>query len=144
MALLIKDSYIKLDIDGTYTIYKTKAARNRIKKTTNFEDVINKYYEILDKLTLPEYIYYNQNAYKEIAIWKAEFNYYYYNLTNSIYGAKYPLMEKYIPDIAKTIPEIISTGKLGYLAARVNTLEELYKLVKEKEIFGPKEETKDI
>ena len=73
MALLINNSYIKLDIDGTYTIYKTKAARNRIKKTTNFEDVINKYYEILDKLTLPEYIYYNQNAHKEITIWKSKY-----------------------------------------------------------------------
>jgi hypothetical protein len=59
MALQLKDkTYLKIDAEGNYIIYKNKTARNKEKKLSSTE-VIAKYREILDGYALDaEAVYY--------------------------------------------------------------------------------------
>jgi hypothetical protein len=60
MALLLPNgNYFKLELNGNYTIFKNKTARNKIKKATSSKMVIDKYEEIINKLYSPEYSYYS-------------------------------------------------------------------------------------
>ena len=136
MALLINKKYIKINIDGSYIIYKNKTARAQHKKATNSQVIYNKYIEILNKLHSKERAYYDaENLLNELDAWANEMSLYITDLENFNSTNDYPLMSQYIPDIKLSIPKAIESGKLG-LAAQVNTLSELYTLVKKYKIFG--------
>lgn len=136
MALLIdKTKYFKIDINGNYVIYKNRTARNRVKKVTPPEEVLKKYDEILVEISSLEYRRYHIDEEDLTKAWIAEaFKYYTHAQAFNTKG-KYPLMAQYIPDVDKTIPEIIISGRTG-LANHVNNLEELYTLIKNSKWFG--------
>ena len=145
MALLLKDNlYFKIELDGHYVIYKNRAARTRSKKmATTPEQVLAKYAEILQSIYSPERNYYDyKNMIKEINEWTTEMNKYIDNLQAGVVTDTYPLMAQYVPEVDKTIPEIVERGYLG-LANRYSTLEEVYQCIKNHEIFGPKDKIKD-
>ena len=140
MALLIKDNYyFKINLDGSYFIYKNKTARNKEKKAPKPEVIIAKYKEIIAEITSIEYQRYHEKTGDEQA-WIEECQKYCLNLQNHKGGEKYPLMEQYFADVANSIPEIVSRGTIGIQA---KTLKELYNYLKQKNIFGEENTTKD-
>ena len=144
MALLLpNNTYFKIDIDGNYTIYKNKTARNRIKRSSSPEKIIQKYDEIIKSIYSQERNYYDYAGMTaELHIWETELASYMTDLKNHTLGNEYPLIPQYFPDVSKTIPDVIETGRLG-LADRYNTLEEIYNCIKDHEILGPKDEIQD-
>jgi hypothetical protein len=66
MALQLKDkTYLKIDTEGNYTIYKNKTARNKEKKVSS-QEIVNKYKEILENYHLDaELVYYAPDIIKE-------------------------------------------------------------------------------
>lgn len=140
MALLTTNNcYIKLNIDGNYSIYKTKADRSAELKKTNSEAIIKKYEQLLNEATpTEERGYYVPNAYDNYNKINEEFHRYLYNLSINNVTDTYPIMHEYYKTVEKTIPEIVATGKLPFKA---NTLEELYNKIKQYKVFG---ETEDI
>ena len=142
MALLLANkTYLKLELDGQYYIFKNKTARNKLKKYNLSQEIILKYTEILNNLFDPELGDYDYNASSEIQKWSVEYQQYLHDLSTFTVGNKYPLMEQYYPDISKSIPEVVRTGRL---AIKADTLEELYDKVKRYNVFGPAEEITDV
>ena len=63
MALLLKDkTYVKFESNGTFYVYKNKAARNKTKATTAPSTVLAKYEEILSELSSKIRLYYDPEA----------------------------------------------------------------------------------
>jgi hypothetical protein len=59
------------------------------------------------------------------------------NYTNKITTDKYPLMKKYFKDVDKSIPKIVSKGRIGVFG---ETLEEVYEFIKKYKFFGETED----
>ena len=139
MALLLNNkSYVKFEADGTFYIYKNKTARNSNKKATTSDEVISKYSEIYFSLAS------KAATWAESTKWKAEFDNYWEHLQALNSEGHYPLMQQYVEDVDKTIPEIISSGELPKLADEAGgSLEKIYELAKKYEIFGKQEDIKD-
>jgi len=145
MALLLKDnSYLKINMDGSYFCYKNRTTRNKEKKT-NSQEIIQKYKEIIEEFTshIEEIRYYAKDKFELYLAWQREFRTYLSSLQTFDTSNKYPLMEQYYPDIKNTIPYIIVKGKIG-VPEQITTIEELYKYIKDYEIFGNIDEVKDI
>jgi hypothetical protein len=56
-------------------------------------------------------------------------------------SAEFPLMKKYVKNIKKTIPRIISIGRFAF---KETSIKEIYEKIKQFEIFGTAEEVKDV
>ena len=141
MALLLPDStYVKVDIDGSFLVYKNRTARNREKKAPNPKEIIAKYEEIIFEFSSDEYIRYHEQTGQE-ALWRKEYTQYCLDLRFLRTGNEYPLMAQYYPDVAKTIPVVVNSGTLGLQA---ETVEELYNKIKDAEIFGAADTIKDV
>lgn len=143
MALLLTNNrYLKININGEYTIYESEENRNNIKNSVSVYSILNKYTEVIANLLQDiERRYYDPTFEIEIQKWVDEVALYKSCVYSGDTTKKFPLMKKYFKDINKTIPKIIAQGKLGIKA---NSLEEMYQKVKNLEIFGSIEEVKDI
>lgn len=140
MALKQKanNHYIKIALDGKYTIYESEKARLDEKKVTPATKINQKYYELIATLmTNSEQLYYDPAAKQLVKDLEIEHKRYCQNYHAKITSEKYPLMKKYIKDVDKSIPKVITSGRLGVVG---NTLEEVYNFVKRCKIFGETED----
>jgi hypothetical protein len=133
-----KNEYIKISLDGTFKIYKTSKERAKEKKANTFEEVIAKYQEILTNIRKDqERLYYDPNFRPLLYQWEAEYEKY---LQMHLRGKKckdFPLMAQYISDVKESLPELICEGQLGVSG---DTLEKVYKSVKDCGYFGDVED----
>jgi hypothetical protein len=140
MALKELDTnhYIKLDLNGNFKVYKSSRERSQEKKAPTFEKVVTLYRTILVNLKAnKERLYYDADFAILVSEWEKEYETY---LRAHQYGQKhknFPLIKKYIKDIEKTLPEIVCTGQIGVDNL---TLEEVYKEVKRRGLFGKVED----
>ena len=143
MALQLKDkTYLKIDTEGNYIIYKNKTARNKEKKLSSTE-VIAKYKEILNNYALDaETVYYAPDIVKEYIAWKEEYDNYLAALQYQILNYNFPLIGQYFSNIKDSLPQIVSKGRLG--VPRNKTAKEVYDFVKQHEFFGSEDEIKDV
>ena len=125
--------YVRLDLDGTYWIYKNKKERLLEKKKISPTEVTQKYLEIIRELESDEEGLYYLGTTQLLADWQHEF--YAYLQKDTSKG--FPLMETYIKDVVKTIPEFISGGKINVTG---NTLKDVYEYVKKYKVFGDTED----
>ena len=140
MALKQKSNnhYIKIDLDGKYTIYESEKARLDEKKATPATKINQKYYEVIKTLNAnSEQLYYDPTANQVIEKLEIEHKRYCQNYQAKITSEKYPLMKKYIKDVDKSIPKVVASGKIGVVGS---TLEEVYNFVKKCKIFGETED----
>lgn len=141
MALLNdKEEYIKLNTNGDYDIYATQEDRNNVKNSTPFEVIRQKYEELISDLDADEERqYYDSKAWDiEYSGWRDEYNRYLYDIQLAKGATSYPLMERYYPDIAKTVPNIVQSGSI---VVEAETGEEIYEIAKERKYWG---ETEDV
>lgn len=143
MALLIPNNrYVKLSLDGSYIIYESAERRLLNKEAPTIKTVLAKYSEILQKLfNDKEQMYYNPQYIKEIQKWVDESSNYKKSIHEGNTAVKLPLIKKYIKDVNNTIPRIVAAGQIKVSAT---TLEGVYEEIKAREIFGKKDEVKDI
>lgn len=137
MALIrTNNAYIRIKLDGTYYIYENKKARNLEKKVIKPSEIIKKYDDVLKQLESEEGLYYlgTSEKWKD---WLEEFYEYKQCLLHKNYTKTFPLMKEYYKDVDKSIPKIISSGKIS---VKGNTIEEVYNYVKEHKIFGETED----
>ena len=144
MALLLADkSYLKIDSNGNYIIYKNKTARVKEKKL-NHQTVFDKYSQLLKENKLSsELMYYNDSAanyYLEIL---DESNRYAQAVQHGYTNEEFPIITEFFPNIKDSIPAIIRAGGIG-LPKKNMTTEEVYEFIKRCEIFGKIDEVKDI
>lgn len=136
--------YIKLNKDNSFEIYSNEEARLKVKGSTPAETINAKYAEILNDLQSDKYAemrYYDNITYSKLYTgWLNEWQCYMYNLTNCSFteAEDYPLMAAYYPDVADSIPKILSRGTivntaLGYT---FETAEEAYLNAKQNKIWG--------
>jgi len=161
MGLIKNDgTYIKLEPDGTFMFFTSKEERMLVKNSSNSEDIIQKYDELLKEkyqlmfeavtklgLTNDDYennwdVYYSRvsenpecksfvDSYFDLM---AEYDSY----ADDLFYQKgtqheFPIMKEFFPDIETTIPNILYNGKIGISA---ETADEEYEQVKKLEIFG--------
>ena len=143
MALLLANkSYLKIDSNGNYIIYKNKTVRAKEKKL-NHQTIFDKYIQLLEENKLSsELLYYNTDAanyYFEIL---DESNRYARAVQNGYTNEEFPIMAEFFPTIKDSIPTIISSGGIG-LPKKNMTTEEVYEFIKKYEIFGKIDEVKD-
>lgn len=145
MALIdIVGCYIKLNKDNSFEIYLNEEARLKVKTSTSAEIINAKYAEILSDLQSDKYAemrYYDNITYSRLYTgWLNEWQRYTYNLTNCIFTEteEYPLMAAYYPDVADSIPKILSRGTLvnTSLGDSVETIEEVYLSAKQNKTWG--------
>ena len=136
MALkkLNSNQYIKIELDGTYKIYRTSKERDKEKTAYTTAEVIQKYREIiLELLQNKERLYYDPEFNILLQQWEAEFNKYYRASIQGEAAKGFPLMRQHIKNIEKSLPELISIGQVG---VEGTTLEEVYNYVKQCGYFG--------
>ena len=138
MALINSNgNYIKLAKDGTYEIYASEEARNRLKNCTSAETVLAKYRELITELEKPEQLdfrYYDPENFAAIYDpLEEEYHRYWYNFNNHIIGQEYPIMAKYYSDVAYSIPEIIEIARIP---KEYKDVEEAYIKAKQIKRFG--------
>ena len=144
MALLLPNNkYLKIiNINGEYVIYENAENRNTNKTAPKPAEVLKKYSDIITKmLSDRERQYYDPNFITEIQTWIDEATLYKKSATNGDTSTEFPLMKKYIKNIKKTIPVIVSVGKFRFEA---ESIKEIYEKIKQYEIFGTTEEVKDV
>ena len=143
MALLLADkSYLKIDSNGNYIIYKNKTARAKEKKL-NHKTVFDKYTQLLEENKLSsELLYYNTEAANRYFEILNESNKYARAVHNGYTNEEFPIMAEFFPNIKDSIPTIISYGGIG-LPKKNMTTEEVYEFIKRYEIFGKIDEVKD-
>lgn len=144
MALLLADkSYLKIDSNGNYIIYKNKTARAKEKKL-DFQTVINKYNQLLEENKLSgELMYYNTEAADYYLKILDESNRYMQAVQYGYTNEEFPIITEFFPSIKNSIPTIIRSGGIG-LPKKNMTTEEVYEFIKRCEIFGKIDEVKDI
>ena len=141
MALLNQnEEYIKLNTNGSYDIYASQEDREKVKNSTPFEIIKNKYQEIIDSyLADEERQYYDSKAWQqEYWAWDEEYQRYLYDIQLAKGAGEYPLMAQYYPDIANSVPNIIQSGSI---VVEAETGEEIYEIAKERKYWG---ETEDV
>jgi len=143
MALQLKDkTYLKIDAEGNYIIYKNKTVRNKEKKLSSTE-VIAKYREILNGYALDaETVYYAPDIVNEYIAWKEEYDNYLTALQYQIPNYSFPLISQYFSNVKDSLPQIISRGQLGI--PQNKTTKEVYEFIKQHEFFGSEDEIKDV
>jgi hypothetical protein len=130
MALKLSDSnyYIKIDLHGNFKIYKTMKDRALEKKAPKFEDISLKYTSIIKSFRQDrERRYYDPNFVKTLLAWEKEAELYSSSYIRGLHVNNFPLMSKYIPNIAQSLPNIIS---IGHIWVKGETLAEVYEYVK--------------
>lgn len=141
MALLNKNGrYIKVLPDGTYLIYASEEARNKVKASTPGEVILDTYRaRLADLESQSERHYYDPEGFEaEYSALHREYNSYWYNFTFGIVGGSYPIMETTYPDIADSISEIIESGKVYF---KETSIEDIYTTAKQIKRWG---ETTDV
>lgn len=136
MALLNEyQQYIKLYPDGRYEVYRTEAARNKIKCSTNSDIILSKYRVLLYELeSQKEWRYYDPKGFAAAYVpLKTEFQRYSSNLIDYKADEEYPLMSVYYPDVADSIPDIIETG---YTLDEGDNAEAVYQHAKQVQRWG--------
>lgn len=143
MALQLKDkTYLKIDTEGNYIIYKNKTARNKEKKISS-QEIINKYKKILENYHLDaELVYYAPDIIKEYMDWKSEYDNYLTALQYRDFKFEFPLISNYFSNVKDSLPIIIEHGTIG--VPKNKSIEEIYTYIKQQEIFGSMDEIKDI
>lgn len=144
MAFINKDNrYIKVLEDGSYFVYSSKEAREREKEATSSSIIIKKYNELIQKLLANK-----KKREKNPDSWIKEYTdltneYMLYNnsLNNFKYNpdSLYPIMAKYYPDVADSIPDIIEAG-MTIVSGDSNSIEDTYNIFKERGRFGETED----
>lgn len=141
MALVCKNNghYIKVDEKGNFEFYPSLESRARIKSAVDSAVIIAKYQEIIKELEADEErrYYDSENFSAEYDPWLAEFQRYLNDLSDYNYGKRYPLMQKYYPNVSDSIPEIIEAGSIY---AEKATIEDMYIYAKEKKYWGDTED----
>lgn len=125
--------YIRLTLDGTYYVYKSKKERDIEKKATHPEVIKQKYSEIIHELKQDAEGLYYLGTSQLLQDWQQEFQAY----LNKDTSHKFPLMKAYIKDVAKTIRSFVDAGKIR---VQGNTLREVYDYVKQYKVFGETED----
>ena len=136
MALINNQGkYIKLYPNGVYEIYRSEAAREKIKYSTDAKIIIKKYVTLLKELeNQMERRYYDPSGFaNEYDPLEAEYQRYRYNLVNHNATEEYPLMAQYYPDVADSIPDIIEAGTT---IDRAENSQEIYTIAKFKHRWG--------
>lgn len=136
--------YIKLNKDNSFEIYSNEEARLKVKNSTPAETINAKYAEILNDLQSDKYAemrYYDNTTYFKLYIgWLNEWQRYTYNLTSGSFteDEDYPLMAAYYPDVADSIPKILSRGTIvtTTLDHTFETVEEVYLEAKQNKTWG--------
>lgn len=136
--------YIKLNKDNSFEVYISEEARLRVKGSTSAETINAKYAEILNSLQSEEYAEmrcYDNRSYSELYTgWLNEWQRYTYNLTSGSFTEteEYPLMAAYYPDVADSVPKILSRGQIGsaVLNCPFETVEEVYLNAKQRKTWG--------
>jgi len=142
MALLKNKTYIKINLDGSYKIYKNKYARDKEKKITA-ADIKKAYMKKINSFSITsEALYYNKGFYQDYVNWKDEYNLYCLAYRNNDTTYNFPLMATIYKNVKDSIPVIIEQGKLGI--PKFNTLTEVYEYIKKIEVFGKIDELEDI
>ena len=142
MALILKNKqYIKINLNGYYTIYKSKKYRIIDKTNPIYKKILQKYQQIIGEYQSAEYQRYHEQSIP-LTAWIAERDNYCHAINAGLTKGDFPLMAKYFPEVNKSLPGIVETGFLGFICRKA-TLAEAYIAVKNYEIFGPKEEIKD-
>jgi hypothetical protein len=133
-----KNEYIKISLDGTFKIYKAAKERTQEKKAPTFEEIRDKYQEVLTNMRNDhERLYYDPTFRPLLDQWEMEYEKY---LQMHLQGKRckdFPLMTKYIPNIKDSLPELLCEGQLGVSG---NTLAEVYESVKHYGYFGEVED----
>ena len=144
MALLLSDkSYLKIDSAGNFSIYKNKTARAKEKKLDS-QPIIEKYKQLINENEVSsELLYYKEDAAEEYLKILAESNKYLHALQYGLTDEEFPIMSKFFPNINDSLPKIIFSGQIG-LPRKNMTTEEVYEFIKECELFGNRNEVKDI
>lgn len=126
--------YIKIELDGTFKIYKTQKDRTQEKKATSFEHVCKKYALIIRDIRKNiERRYYDPTFNNLIDDWQQEFDNYLRCHSQGLHESKFPLIKQFIKDVEKSLPEIICVGQLG---VQGTTLVEVYDYVKQHAYFS--------
>lgn len=137
MALLnTKNYYIKLSEDGSYEVWASKEARDKVKNSTPSEYILAKYKELISNLEAQEdFAYYDKETFfNQYISLLNEYDRYQYNLNHYIVDQDYPIMSEYYIDVCNTIPEIIESARI--LSDEAINLEAAYKKAKEVKRFG--------
>lgn len=138
MALkLMNDRYLIIDLQGNYVIYESDNARKLEKKSSSVKEINTKYWELLEEYGSEERQYYDPDASKMFIALEEEHKRYLQNYAAKITTEKYPLMKKHIKDVDKSIPKIVTKGRIG---VKGETLEEVYEFVKRYKFFGDTED----
>ena len=136
-------TYLKIDENGNYVIYKNKTARNKEKKI-NVKEIIDKYNEILSGYHITaELAYYAPEIVEEYFAWKEEYQNYLIMLDSKrTLRCEFPLMSQYFPNIKDSLPLIIAEGSVGI--PKNKTVKEAYEYIKQHETFGKIDDVKDV
>lgn len=142
MALKLTENnyYIKIDLQGNFTVYKTAKSRAAEKKAPPFKEVCSKYTSIITSLWRNAERFYYDPTYSElVTAWEAEANLYCQSHAHGICQTtnKFPLMSQYIKNIGQSLPEIVSTGRIW---VKGETLAEVYEYVKKVGYFSEVED----
>ena len=107
-------NYIKLALDGSYSIYASAHARLKEKESTPGEVILLKYKELLEELlSQAEFEYYDPEGFSKIYLPLIEEATRYENdFKYRVVGNSYPIMAEFYPDVADSIPEIIEGGQI--------------------------------
>lgn len=130
MALKLAESnyYLKIDLQGNFKIYKTIKDRNLEKKAPTFEKISAKYAAIIKNFKQDfERRYYDPSFTELIIAWEKEAELYNLSYINGIHMNNFPLMSQYIPNIGKSLPNIVSVGRIW---VKGETLAEVYDYIK--------------
>jgi hypothetical protein len=140
MALkkLNNGQYIKVELDGTVSIYKTRAERLREKRAPLFEVVRAKYKIIIHELQKnKERLYYDPAYALLLQQWEAEFEKYIEAHRVGHKNKNFPLMSQYFPNVSDSLPELICKCQVGVSGT---TLAEVYESVRRNGYFGEVED----
>lgn len=133
------DQYIKLDLDGTFIIYKTTTERVLEKNAPSFKTISAKYQSIISAMYADtERVYYDPKFKRLISDWETEYARYANTAQRREKGTDFPLMKQYFENIENSLPKIILTGQVGVYNA--TTLQEVYDQVKHYQYFGEVED----
>jgi hypothetical protein len=136
MAFINSDNrYIRLLPDGSFEVYASVEARDKIKNSTDGQVILAKYRELLKELAAQEdFICYDPDGFAEVyGPLEREYDRYWYNLDHYIVGQEYPIMAQHYPDVADSIPEIVEKCHIRRMG---ETVEEAYINAKQLKRFG--------
>lgn len=126
--------YIRLELDGTFIIYKTTRGRTLEKSAPAYAEVVAKYEQIITRFHAnKERLYYDHSFYLLMQQWEEEYEKYQQMHRLGKACKEFPLMARYIPNISDSLPEILCIGKVGVTG---NTLAEIYESAKRCGYFG--------